>query len=137
MTLALSRRPARLALAALLLTAPAGAQALDCSAPQTQTDMTQCAALMYEAADGDLNLAYRLAHDTARQIDAANGAGAPGAETRLRNAQRAWIAFRDLACETESLLAYGGSMQPMLRLSCLERQTRARTEDLRYFGEMN
>ncbi|MDF1715341.1 MAG: lysozyme inhibitor LprI family protein [Antarcticimicrobium sp.] len=127
----------RLALAALLLTAPAGARALDCSAPQTQSDMTQCAALMYQAADADLNLAYGLARGMARQLDAAGGANAPGAERRLRDAQRAWIAFRDLACETESLLAYGGSMQPMLRLSCLERLTRARTEDLRYFGEVN
>lgn len=125
----------RLALAALLLTAPAGARALDCSAPQTQNDMNQCAALMYQAADADLNLAYGLARDMARQLDAAGGGNAPGAERRLRDAQRAWIAFRDLACETESLLAYGGTMQPMLRLSCLERLTRTRTEDLRYFGE--
>lgn len=127
---------ARLALAAALLTAPA-AQALDCAAPQTQADMTQCAAILYRAADEDLNLAYGLARDMARQIDAANGANTPGAAIRLRDAQRAWIAFRDLACDTESLLAYGGSLQPMLRLSCLERLTRARTEDLRYFGEMN
>lgn len=127
----------RLTLAAALLIAPAAAQALDCSAPQTQADMTQCAARMYQAADEDLNLAYGMARDMARQIDSGNGANAPGAEIRLRDAQRAWIAFRDLACETESLLAYGGSMQPMLRLSCLERLTRARTEDLRLFGEMN
>lgn len=125
------------ALAAALLIAPAAAQALDCANPQTQADMTQCVAMMYQAADGDLNLAYGMARDMARRIDAASGTNGPGAERGLRDAQRAWIAFRDLACETESLLAYGGSMQPMLRLSCLERLTRARTEDLRLFGEMN
>ncbi|MDX2483858.1 MAG: lysozyme inhibitor LprI family protein [Pseudodonghicola sp.] len=125
-----------LAVATLILTAPT-AHALDCAAPQTQNDMTQCAALMYQSADDDLNLAYGMARAMAQQIDAAYGADAPGAEAHLRNAQRAWISYRDLACETESLLAYRGSMQPMLQYSCLERQTRARTEDLRYFGEGN
>jgi uncharacterized protein YecT (DUF1311 family) len=55
----------------------------------------------------------------------------------LRNAQRSWITYRDQACEAESTMARGGSMQPMIALFCLERLTRTRTEDLRLFGETN
>ena len=56
---------------------------------------------------------------------------------RSCDAQRAWIVFRDQACEAESLLARGGTMQPQLFHVCLARLTRQRTEDLRIFGEVN
>ena len=91
--------------------------------------------MAFEAADGDLNLAYRLAQDTAGRMDVDLSQDQIPAKTILRDAQRAWIAFRDQACEAESLLARGGSMQNQLFYACLERLTRVRTEDLRYFGE--
>ena len=56
------------------------------------------------------------------------------AEETLRNAQRAWIPFRDRACEAESLAARGGTMQNQLYLMCLTRLTTRRTEDLRSLG---
>ena len=111
--------------------------ALDCTAPQTQADINSCAAQFYQMADEDLNLAYGMARDMARQIDMDAPQGQASSVTLLRDAQRAWIQYRDLACSAESMLAAGGSMQPMLQLSCLERLTRARTEDLRHFGEVN
>ena len=111
--------------------------AQDCTAPQTQTEITTCAAQYYQMADEDLNLAYGMARDMARQIDLNAPQGQSSSVTLLRDAQRAWIQYRDLACSAESMLAAGGSMQPALQLSCLERLTRARTEDLRYFGEVN
>jgi len=111
--------------------------ALDCSAPQTQSSINECAVHYYQLADDDLNLAYGLAREMARQIDSDNATGQASAVTLWRDAQRAWISYRDLACSAESLLAAGGSMQPALRFGCLERMTRARTEDLRYFGEMH
>ena len=55
----------------------------------------------------------------------------------LRDAQRAWITYRDLACAAESTLVRGGSMEPLMYYSCLERETRSRTESLRIFGETN
>lgn len=113
------------------------ALAQDCANPQTQLEINECAALFYKLADEDLNLAYGLARDMARQIDSDSPAGQDSAVTLLRDAQRAWISYRDLACSAESMLAAGGSMQPALRFGCLERMTRTRTEDLRYFGEVN
>jgi uncharacterized protein YecT (DUF1311 family) len=55
-------------------------------------------------------------------------------EESLREAQRAWVTFRDLACEVESLVAEGGSMQPMIYSACLTTLTEERTDALRYFG---
>ncbi|MEM9349388.1 MAG: lysozyme inhibitor LprI family protein [Pseudomonadota bacterium] len=123
------------------------AQAADCSYPQTQLDMNTCAYEAWQQADEDLNLAYGMAVDRAKRIDSFDAstprrAGGPDAEgvpteEMLRRAQRAWISFRDAACLVESDMAKGGSMQPLLYWSCAEGLTRSRTEQLRFFGELN
>lgn len=119
---------APLALALALMASPA--MALDCNNPLTQVDMNQCAALDYQAADEDLNLAYGTARSAMAQIG-------PHAVDKLRDAQRAWIPFRDLACEVEGLMFEGGSMQPLIVDSCLADLTRQRTEQLRSMAETN
>ncbi|MBY6088863.1 lysozyme inhibitor LprI family protein [Maritimibacter alkaliphilus] len=122
---------------ALVLSALASAgQAQDCSAPVTQIDMTTCAGRAFETADAALNAAYTQAMALAKE----RGPVPAGQDTDadlLRAAQRAWIPFRDAACEAESTLARGGSLQPMLKLNCLERLTRQRTEDLKIFSGLN
>jgi uncharacterized protein YecT (DUF1311 family) len=131
------RIPALFTLALGLGLSQGSAQELNCLNPQTQIEMTGCAAQEYEAADADLNLAYGLAMDMARRLDQGLSADQVPAATILRDAQRAWIPFRDQACTAESLLARGGSLQNQLYYVCLERLTRHRTEDLRLFGEVN
>jgi uncharacterized protein YecT (DUF1311 family) len=135
-------------LSAALLSAQAAAAQdvrgpqVDCMAEDlTQSEMTFCAGQAFEAADGDLNLAYGLAMTQARVMDEANalaGLETPmTTEEALRDAQRKWIAFRDAACSAEAMLAAGGTAQPMIGTLCMERLTRTRTEDLRLFGEVN
>jgi len=121
------------------LAAPAAAQQLNCANPTTQYELTGCASQAYEAADGDLNLAWGMARDMAKRLDAsASEYGGPQDNFAiLLDAQRKWIAFRDAACDAEALLARGGTMQNQLFFDCLTRLTRARTEDLRYFGDAN
>jgi uncharacterized protein YecT (DUF1311 family) len=127
----------RYLVALLSMAAPLSAQEVDCNNAMTQMDMNFCAAQSYGYADEDLNLAYQLARAQAKQMDEYLQEGEVPAATMLRDAQRAWITFRDLACEVESTLVRGGSMQPLIYYSCLERETRNRTESLRYFGETN
>ena len=124
-----------LSVAFALLPAAALSQTLDCSNPVTQVEMTGCASQAYEAADAELNAAYGPAMEMAKSIDDAGANGAVPAATLLRDAQRAWIVFRDASCDAEATLARGGTMQSMLFYICLERLTRARTEDLRLYGE--
>lgn len=125
--------------AALLicLAAPAAAQQLDCTNPITQVEMTGCASRAAEAADQQLNATWRRAIAAVRATDAAGPAYDPSSEDILRDAQRAWISFRDQACSAEATIARGGSMASQLFLICLERLTLRRTEDLRLFTMTN
>lgn len=128
-------RPAALTLAASLFMAmtalPASTQSADCNTALTQNAMTRCAEQAWMAADGDLNAAYREARDAMRRIDARLDGPDKGAETSLREAQRAWIAFRDATCAAEGWAMKGGSAEPMLVYFCRARVTEARAAELR------
>ena len=75
----------------------------------SQIDMNEQAAARYRIADRELNDVYRKVL----------AAASPDGRTRLRAAQRAWIAFRDLDCEARAG-SRGGSFYPASRLLCLE-----------------
>ncbi|MEQ8367703.1 MAG: lysozyme inhibitor LprI family protein [Roseicyclus sp.] len=113
----------------LLWAAPAVAQDWDCSdyASLPQQGINLCLAAEYERADADLNAVYQ----------AARAGTGETMSSLLRDAQRAWIPFRDAACEAEAEYMRGGSGEPMMRFSCLIRLTKARTDDLRAFAGMN
>jgi uncharacterized protein YecT (DUF1311 family) len=121
--------------AALLLSAQA--PQWNCANPQAQQEMNYCAEQDFERADAELNAVYRTAIAAAQQADRdyahdAGGAGdGTGEEATLREAQRAWVSFRDAQCRMESFEARGGSMQPMLDAGCRATLTRARTAELR------
>ncbi|QTN36430.1 lysozyme inhibitor LprI family protein [Cognatishimia activa] len=120
-----------------LLASPLAAQEVDCTNATNQMEMNFCAAQFYGYADEDLNLSYKLAMAQAKEMDKYIAADELPSATMLRDAQRAWITYRDLACAAESTLVRGGSMEPLMYYSCLERETRSRTESLRIFGETN
>lgn len=109
----------------------AGAQPeVDCDNAGTQMEMNYCAERDYLAADADLNEVYPQAIEAMRQIDSYLEPARRGAVESLRAAQRAWIPFRDKACEAEGYLVSGGSMMPLIVYGCLERLTRQRVKDL-------
>lgn len=113
------------AAAAALFAQPAAAQ--DCDAAQTQADMTECSGQDYKSADKALNAEYKRAEAA---LDKSVG-------LLLRDAQRAWISFRDKACKAEGALYGGGSMQPMVIADCMTRLTQRRTEDLKLLSQTN
>ena len=88
--------------AVMALLASGAALADECSSANTQTEMNQCAAAQYQAADKKLNDTWQQA------LQRAVGKQ----QTLLKQAQQAWIAF--LASGAE-----GGSMQPMLVSQCM------------------
>ena len=85
-----------------------------------QIGINACLADQWRAADEDLNEVYRRLMAELSPADS---------ET-LRQAQRAWITFRDAACDVEAGQMRGGSGEPMLRYSCLARLTERRVEDM-------
>jgi uncharacterized protein YecT (DUF1311 family) len=119
----------------LLQDAPASGEDVrdvDCNNAQTQADMNQCAAEDYRTADAAMNAqwaetrAAMLAWDEATPPSDNNGAA-----KRLLASQRAWLAYRDAACDLEGYSAEGGTMQPMMISSCLAELTKRRTEELK------
>jgi uncharacterized protein YecT (DUF1311 family) len=114
---------------------------VNCRDPQTQTEMTICARQDFERADAELNAVYRTAIASAQAADREwaeiqrNGGGGrgdePGEEASLREAQRAWLSFRQAHCRLESYEARGGTMEPMLYGMCMANVTRARAAELR------
>lgn len=87
---------------------------------QTQAAMNATAAAEAKAADDALNTRYQSMMASLSS----------GSRLRLREAQRAWIRFRDLECRLETGKAQGGSAYPMVQSGCLARLTRERTLQL-------
>jgi uncharacterized protein YecT (DUF1311 family) len=103
------------------------AAANNCDTTMAQQEMNRCADQSFQAADAELNDAYAEAVKFARMIGGE-------AENKLRVAQRAWVTFRDAACDAEAYPNEGGSMQPMVYSYCLARLTDVRRSDLITFA---
>lgn len=94
-------------LATLLLSAPALAD--ECDNATTQSDLNQCTASQYQAADKKLNDTYQTAIKRPNKPQ----------RDLLQKAQQAWITLRDADCEFVSSATEGGSVQPMVHNQCL------------------
>ncbi len=109
---------------------------VDCTAPQTQADMTICASRDYDAADKALNTEYQSVRKILAERDSSASDDADkGAAKALLAAQRAWIAYRDANCEAVGYQARGGTLEPMLVASCLADMSRKRAEELKSLAE--
>lgn len=112
-------------------TIAAAQQNIDCGYPVNQMEMTFCAQKGWQEADAELNAVYKEAMASMKETDSYLPDDMKGAAAALRDAQRAWIPYRDKACEAYGFQARGGSMEPMLVYGCLATITRQRVEELR------
>ena len=112
------------------------AQDVDCTKAEAQVEMTYCAEQAWNAADADLNQAYKAAIQMLKDVDAALPMADRGAVDSLRQAQRYWITFRDNACAAEGYPMHGGTAEPMVIYGCRARLTRERTEGLSYITDL-
>jgi uncharacterized protein YecT (DUF1311 family) len=113
-----------------MLGSAAQAQQVDCVNATSQTELTACAEQDWNAADAELNAAYKDAMAVLKQTDADLPASDRGGADFLRQAQRDWITFRDNACAAEAWPMHGGSAEPMVIYDCRARLTRERTDGL-------
>ncbi len=100
---------------------------VNCDDPQNQLEMTYCEGEALAREDARLNLAYQGAMERAQNLESDETA------RLLRQAQRAWITYRDLACASEAATAQGGSISGQLYLGCKTYLTRQRADDLAVF----
>jgi len=119
---------ATLGLCLTVLVLPAAAET-QCNTAGTGEEMNVCAANDLAKAEKELNAVYQAL----LKKEAKNTVFIQ----KLRNAQRAWVAFRDAdldatyACADESPFVCWGSMLPLCEASYKEKVTRERTERLR------
>lgn len=108
------------------------AQNWDCSDSGNlpQQGMNYCAHQDYLAADAELNRVYKQVRAKVADLDYGARRNGKSETEALRDAQRAWIAYRDLACDGAGLVARGGSLEPLLVATCLEDLTIRRSKDL-------
>lgn len=126
-----------LSILAVLVAAPALAEDLDCANTEVQVEMNACAEQDWQAADGFLNEYYGRAMAAMKEIDADLPKAEQGAAINLREAQRAWVTYRDATCAAEGYAMHGGSAEPMLIYGCRARVTEARAEELKLMVEDN
>lgn len=122
-------RPATLVLACFT-GLPALAQEVDCANAMAQQELNSCAYADWEAADADLNAAYQSAMALLKEWDALMPTAEQGGAVALRDAQRAWVSFRDNACAAEGFAMRGGSAEPLLVYGCMRLLTEERTAHL-------
>lgn len=109
----------------------------DCAEPTYQMEMNHCSHQDYLAADVDLNKEYKRAKAVMVETDGYLPQDLAGGAKSLLNAQRAWIKYRDFACETEGYQYFGGTIAPLIVSRCLERLTRVRIMSLVRLSELN
>jgi uncharacterized protein YecT (DUF1311 family) len=106
-----------------------------------QQPMNQCAYRDFLIADQELNVQWKITAEAIKARDTdfavyAESDNRPGWFESLREAQRAWLRYRDAHCRVDGYTARGGSMEPMLVSFCKTHLTRQRTEQLRQLAEM-
>ena len=128
----------RLIAAALALVAAAGTAhaATDCKDPQSNIEMKICAEQDWKKADAELNVAYDKAVAAARESYRSTKTNPgyenmPDSEAMLRDAQRAWVTFRDANCKYQYQVYYGGSHAGLAHLLCMADMTKSRRDELR------
>ena len=92
-----------------------------CADAQSQAEMNICWGNEYKAADARLNEAYR---QFASKLDDAEKA-------QLKNAQLAWLKYRDANCDFVADQYKGGTIRPMIAAICLADVTNNRTTELK------
>lgn len=92
----------------------------DCTSADTTADMVYCASHDFRVADERLNAVYK---ELLTALD-------PEGREKLRNAQRAWLRFRDTNGEFAADVWRNGSQQAVVYYSAVTEMTITRTREL-------
>ncbi len=98
----------------------APARALDCANAVNTIEMTACAEQELNAEDARLNAVFKR---LSGKVDG-------DARALLRDAQRAWIEYRDRRCDWEADAWRGGTGASLLHLGCMTGMTKQRADEL-------
>ena len=96
-----------------------------CDNAKNQNEMNTCAENEYKTADVVLNRVYGQLMSKLEDDQKA----------KLKEAEQAWIKYRDSNCEFEAFPNFGGSIYPLVYNGCLKTMTNNRTKELKAFIE--
>jgi uncharacterized protein YecT (DUF1311 family) len=97
-----------------------GSKSDPCSEASSQPEMTECWRKEYKAADTKLNQVYRK---LVLMLDDEE-------KSELKEAQTAWLKYRDTNCDFVANQYKGGTIRPMIYAICLTEMTESRTTEL-------
>jgi uncharacterized protein YecT (DUF1311 family) len=124
-------KPISIFLFAFLVNTGSFAQEIACNPGGNTMEMAQCEIEALEQANRVLNETYARLIKRAKTLDSdLDPTESDGAVNRLREAQRAWVAWRDLECPMRSMINRGGSIERILFPACLAQLTDERTKVL-------
>jgi len=114
------------------------AQPQPCAAAKAPAAANDCFAKLYVDSDAQLNVTYNqvvavmktLLTDAQRHNDAAQIAHHQAAMDRLLAAQRAWLNYRDLHCDSVKFQYDGGTLSPAAWSQCMAETTQQRISAL-------
>src|ERR1044072_490442 len=92
-----------------------------CADAQSQAEMNMCWGKEYKAADAKMNKTYQ---DFMSKLDESE-------KVQLKNAQLAWLKYRDTNCEFVADQYKGGTMRPTIAAICLAEVTHAGAKELK------
>lgn len=109
-----------------------------CGEQQSQAEMNRCAAWKYKKAEAALNARYEAlifdlekdVNDARRKSDAYMLKYSETGLNELKDAERAWLRYRDLHCKAAEQRFEGGSMSPAVWSDCMQRVTEHRIDEL-------
>ena len=110
-----------------------------CAGAETQAEANRCTTQQYGEADARLDSLYRkLLGELEKELaDARRMKNADQIKyvekglTGLKEAERAWIRYRDLHCQAAAQQFEGGSIKPTIWNSCMTQVTEHRIEELK------
>lgn len=116
----------------LFTSAPALADdPIDCANAMSTAELNFCSDKDFQAADTELNVVYKKVLAQIAQSGPEKPYDSASWETALREAQRAWVAFRDADCKGLVPMEWsGGSGTSAAVLGCMTQKTKTRIEDL-------
>jgi uncharacterized protein YecT (DUF1311 family) len=94
--------------------------AVECNQASTELGMRQCVTEEYSKLDKQLNKIYSEYRGRLNDVQ----------KQQLKEAQLAWVKFRDLACKFEASGVEGGSAHQMVVTQCLSQKTRGRISEI-------
>jgi uncharacterized protein YecT (DUF1311 family) len=105
---------------------------IDCQDIRNTVESNFCAEKDFDAADAKLNALYKKVLAQIAETDLEKPYDRSSWDTAMREAQRAWVTFRDADCKGAVPMEWsGGSGTSAAVLGCMTEKTETRTRELK------